>query len=312
MENSGADMFDDLATHFYEHVVRSLEDYLSVKNSGVAGRSRDIHTAINAATPLYHLREHLPSPFELKWETVNSRCPDYSLLGDIVNASKHSTLTRENPQIANATQIFELLVNTEYKDKQGPFFSVEKLVMVKLANGMEKDVLEVLVNVMNFWQDYLHSIGSIQRSLKYTVPVVAQPRLRADCDLAHMDFEAVQGLQFKQIHRLQIFNYATGKVELRDMTGKHIRFTVSKPAEPAVLDLTLQNEPLGKQFKRKITLSAKESAELARLQDSQDKQAYLENLPSAQKALHEMTLEAGISQKPHDAKEQSVTESAGE
>jgi hypothetical protein len=296
-------MFDDLATHFYEHVVRSLEDYLDVKNSGRAGRSRDIRAAINAATPLYHLREHLPSPYELKWETVNSRCPDYSLLGDIVNASKHSTLTRGSPLITSATQIFELLVNTEYKDKQGPFFLVEKVVLVKLANGKERDVLEVLINVMNFWQDYLHAIGTIQKSVKYTVPVVAQPRLRADCDSAHIDFEAVQGLRFKQTHRLQVFNYTTGKIELRDMTGKHIRFTLSKPAEPAVLDLTLQNESLGKEFKRRIPLSTKESGELARLQDNQEKQAYLENLPSAKKALHEMTLEAGLSKKAHDAKE---------
>jgi hypothetical protein len=67
--------------------------------------------------------------------------------------------------------------------------------------------------------------------------------------------------------------------------------------------LTLQNESLGKEFKRRITLSTKESGELASLQDNQEKQAYLENLPSAKKALHEMTLEAGLSKKAHDAKE---------
>jgi len=293
-------MFDDLATHFYEHVVRSLEDYLNVKNSDKAGRSRDIHAAINAATPLYHLREHLPSPYNLTWEMVNSRCPDYSLLGDIVNASKHSTLTRGSPQVINAAQIFELLVNTEYLDAQGPFFWIEKIVLVKLANGTERDVLEVLINVMNFWQDYLHAIGTIQKSVKYTVPVVAQPRLRADCAAGHLDFEAVKGLRFKQTHRLQKFNYTTGKIELKDMTGKHLQFTLSKPATME-MDLTLKNESLGKEFKRKIILSAKECSELNSLQNVQEKEAYLENLPSAIEALQELTLEAGLSPKAPDA-----------
>src|SRR5262245_11609619 len=98
-------MFDDLATYFFENVVRSFEEYLDIKNSGRVGRSRDIRAAVNAAAPLYHLREHLPPSLALSHASVSNHCPDYSLLGDIVNASKHFLLTRGSPQLATQRKL---------------------------------------------------------------------------------------------------------------------------------------------------------------------------------------------------------------
>ena len=79
-----------------------------------------------------------------------------------------------------------------------------------------------------------------------------------------------------------------------------MRFTISKPAEPTEMELMLKNEPLGKEFKRKITLSTKESGELACIQNMREKQAYLENLPAAKEALRELTKEAGLCPKASD------------
>ena len=286
-------MFDDLATYFYENVVRSFEEYLDVKNSGKVGRSRDIRAAMNAATPLYHLREYLPPTHALSHAQVSGHCPDYGLLGDIVNASKHSTLTRGNPQIGSATQIEELVVTTQYQDAQGPFYSHEKIVVVKLANGSERNVLEVMINVMNFWQNSLHSIGVIRKSRNYGIPVAAQPKSRSECGDERLDFEAVQGLRFHQNFRLQKYNYATGKIELWDLQGGNLEFKIYKPNFEFCL--VLKNESLGKEFKKTVVLGEAASTELGRLKTEEEKRAYLDSLPSVQQALRELAVEAGLS-----------------
>jgi hypothetical protein len=285
-------MFDDLATYFYENVVRAFEEYLDVKNSGKTGRSRDIRAAVNAATPLYHLREHLPKGRKLTWPTFIGNCPDYRLLGDIVNASKHSSLTKGTPQIRNATQIEEQIITTEYKDDQGAFHWHEKVVLIRLSNGSERNVLDILVNVMNFWQTHLHSIGVIAKPRQYSIPAVIQPRLRNDCTGNRLDFEIVQGLRFLQKFKLQQYNYTTGKVELMDLKGGHLEFSIYKPKYQ--LKLALKNDALGKEFSKTITLSDEESGQFALLKTDQERQAFLDSLPCTQEALRDLAFKAGL------------------
>ena len=86
-------MFDDLTAYYHENVVASFIEYLDICNDGVAGRSRDLRAALAAASALFHLREHLPTG-SLSRTDVERFCPDYALLGDVVNASKHKALHR--------------------------------------------------------------------------------------------------------------------------------------------------------------------------------------------------------------------------
>ena len=78
-----------------------------------------------------------------------------------------------------------------------------------------------------------------------------------------------------------------------DLKGSQLKFNLYKPGFE--LELTLKNESLGKEFRKKITLTEKESVELGRLHTEQEKQAYLEHLPSAHQALGELATEAGLS-----------------
>ena len=150
-----------------------------------------------------------------------------------------------------------------------------------------------MINVMNFWQTYLHSIGVIRKARNYTIPVVGQPRSRGECADERLDFEAVQGLRFRQHFRLQKHNYATGKVELWDLQGGHLEFKIYKPNFE--LGLVLKNESLGKEFKKTVVLGEMETTDLGRLKTEQEKQAYLDSLPSVQQALRELAAEAGLS-----------------
>jgi len=54
-------MFDDITAYFHENILISYLEYTKVKKSGVSGQSKDLRTALNAASALHHLREHIPA-----------------------------------------------------------------------------------------------------------------------------------------------------------------------------------------------------------------------------------------------------------
>lgn len=249
-------MFDDLATHFCDYVVGSFEEYGATKASGIAGRTRDTRAAVRAPTALYHFREHLPAPHGLTRAAVSEQCPDYDLVGDVVNAAKHRYLTKRTPQLRNACQIEEQIVITTYEDEQGPYQHVEKCVLIELQNGLSRDLIEVLTNVMNFWQSYLHSIGVIQAPRTYTAPKGNNHKSRAECGDGQLDFELARGLRFRQSFRLQKYNYAENKVEPVDLTGADVKFTIS-PRPRHELTINLKNAD-GHQVSQTIRLSEDE------------------------------------------------------
>jgi hypothetical protein len=283
-------VFDDIAALFHENVVDAFTSYLESRRTGTAGRSRDLRAAIAAATALYHFREHQPSTFSKSRADIGRQCPDYSLLGDVVNASKHKDLTRGNPQIDSAEQIEERLIITEYQDEQGVYRHIEKQVILKLTSGTERDLLDVMISVMNFWQVELAALGLIPARPSYVSPRDPQPRSRAECNDGRLDFELVQGVRFKQTYCLQKYNYDTGQVEPVDLTGSNLEFRIYKPRYN--VDVTLRDDRTGQELIRTISLSEEESQTLMSQQSDQDKQRYLANLPQAQAAIRQLEAEA--------------------
>ncbi|GAF98811.1 unnamed protein product, partial [marine sediment metagenome] len=144
-------MFDDLVAYFYENVVASYNAFSGALKNNVSGMSKDLRAAINSATALYHFREHIPRIHQKTRKELAKKCPDYDLLGDIVNAAKHRALTRGNPQVSSANDIFEQVVFTKYRDEEGEYFSSEKTVLVKLKDNSDRNMQEILTNVLTMW-----------------------------------------------------------------------------------------------------------------------------------------------------------------
>lgn len=67
-------------------------------------------------------------------------CPDYALLRDVVNASKHRHLTRGGEQIVSADSIRELLVVTTYQDEQGEYRNAAKSIEITLIDGTTRAI----------------------------------------------------------------------------------------------------------------------------------------------------------------------------
>lgn len=273
-------MFDDLSAHFHENVWESYKNFVESKKSIKAGKSRDLRLAINAATALYHLREHIPQHLRKSRAKLAKLCPDYDLLGDVVNAAKHGVLTQGNPQIVSAEDIFERVTSTLYKDEQGDYWHGEKSVFVKLRDSSERDLYVVLTNVVNMWLKELQDLGVIGYVKPIEIKDEGIPPRSSESGAAPLDLEIIQGVRFIQHARFQKYNYETGAIEPFDLTGGEVTFRVYKPSYE--LTVTLVNEQTGKEVTKTISLSEEQSQQFSKLENDEEQQSFLEKIADEQ------------------------------
>lgn len=266
-------MFDDLAAFFYENVVAAFTDYSKIKHGDPYGRSKDLRAATIAATALYHLREHIPARYRKSRSEVAKLCPDYDLLADVVNAAKHADLTHGKPQINSADDIYETTVVTRYEDDDGEYTDSQKMVMVKLNDGSERDLFEVLTNVINFWGRELASYGVIKKFDPFTVPEAPGSRFikRADAK-KRLDTEMVRGLRFKHHMKLQKYDANKGTSEPIDLTGAKLHYRIYKPSYS--LDVVLKNQN-GQELKATFDLTEEESLKWHGLETEEQRREFL-------------------------------------
>ena len=289
-------MFDDLTAYYHENVVSSFIEYRDICNDGVAGRSRDLRAALTAATALFHLREHLPTG-SLSRAAVECLCPDYALLGDVVNASKHKALNSMTPHgaplVTDAENLGEQLIFIEYEDDAGAYRYVQKVVVVKLTDGSERNLLEILTNVINFWEGHMLTLGVLSKARVFEHDADIRYRTRSECETNWLNFELVQGHRFHQTMRLLRFDKATGKAKPIDLSGSKVKFRIYKPKYD--IELSLTHDATGKTFKTEIALTEEESLILSHMSSDEERQAYVDGLPAAQAALQQLAVEAGLS-----------------
>lgn len=280
----------ELVAYFFENVVASYREYLKIKKSGLFGRSRDKRAAANVAIELYHFREHLPETIRPKCESIILKCPDYALVRDIANVSKHGKINRhKDSQINSFDQISEAIINIEYKDENGPYFYSEKTVQIKLNNGSKREILGVLTNVMNFWQEYLKSIDIISKShlIDWSVDK-HEPKSREECEGTSIGFDIASGLRFGATIVFLKYNYDTCKIESVDLRGHKATMKFYKLPEIAV---SLTNEKTGVTKDFSIHLSRSEYSHLSKLNDEKEQMEYLNSLPNVRKAVFEKLAE---------------------
>jgi hypothetical protein len=289
-------VFDDLATYYHENVVDAFIAYRETSRDGVAGRSRDLREALIAANALFHLREHLPKSSALSRTEVERRCPDYAILGDVANAAKHKSISNCTPHgaplVNDAEELTEKILVIEYEDAEGVYRCTQKTVVATLVDGTERDLLEVLTGVINFWESYLHSIGVLTKQRAFVFEPPIRYRTRAECEQVRLDFQAVQGRRFKQSIQLLKFDMSTGQARPVDLTGAQVVFRVYE--QRFDFDVSLRHEASGTEYRRTVVLSSEHGATLVGMASDEERRAYAANLPSVQAALRELAAEAGL------------------
>ncbi len=274
----------------FHHRVRLVyEEYVGVRNDGVTGTRRDISRALEAAKVLYHLRERIPAPYSKSWEDIARQCPDYGLLRDVVDAEKHGQLKDRTRAVNNASQIEERVVITEYKDAAGPYHHVEKAVFLKLTNGTTRELLDVLTNVINFWQAELHAAGLIEKLDPYHPHAKPQPIPRAECNQGRLDMRLARGFDYTQLYQLQHYNYTSGQIEPTDISGAGFEFSVY----PVVFDVEIKlvNNTTRQTVSRTVSLSFEQYQKALSLEPDAVRNAYFMTLPQVRAAFGEVAQE---------------------
>lgn len=288
-------MFDNLAAYYHENVVASYIKYRDVCKNGTAGRSRDLRAAMSAASALFHMREHLPGA-PLSRAGLERLCPDYGLLGDVVNASKHKAISGRTPHgaplVTDAESLIERIALIEYEDDEGTYRFAQKMVMAKLSDGTERNLLEILTTVINFWEGHMRSIGVLKDARVFKHDSEIRYRSRAECETNQLNFEVVQGQRFHQNMLLLRFDQTTGSASPVDLTGCKIEFRIYKPKYDLTVSLT--HEESGRVYKTDVSLTEEQSVALSRMATNEERQAFIDHLTVAQAALQQLAAEAGL------------------
>jgi hypothetical protein len=286
-------MFDDPAAYYQENVVASFFAYQKINNEKSAGKSRDLNYGLTAATSLFHFREFLPERHTLSRRDAECLCPDYGLLGDIVNVAKHRSIEKETPHgeplIKKAEDLSERIVFIRYEDDKGPYQAIQKVIVVKLNDGTERYLLEILTNVINFWEEYLYSIGVLKATHPFLFQNPLRARTRAEVGENRFLLEYIEGVRFQQSFQVFHYNNKTGKAELVDQTGIEERIRQYRSQCSVVITLTDKNA--GKKYMKTIFLSEAEKLKLSSLSTAEEQQGYLEGLPSVQAASRKLIIE---------------------
>lgn len=275
----------ELAAYFYEHVFLAYDRYKKVKDDHIMGNNKDRREAIDAAVALYHLREHIPKSLRKSRLQLAALCPDYDLLGDIVNASKHHVVTRGTPQVTRLDAIQEILVSTRFNDQDGEYANEEKSVEVELVDGSKRDVYEILTNVVNMWFDELHQIGAIDR--RQPIQLNRQSLVTRE-NAYSVSLQMTVGIRWNQVFRLQKFNYESNKIESVDLSdAEKIIFTIRKPP---TFEVEL-HDASGVKFTREIELTPEQAKDLKQINDPNQRDQYLLKIAISKGAADQMIAE---------------------
>lgn len=285
MDKSVTQMFDDVAAYFYENVLLAYLEYDKVRKNKLLGQSRDLRLAINAAIALYHFKEHLPKDVQRVPDEMSLACPDYPLLGDVVNAAKHGHLTRGNPLIKEADDVFEELIITQYEDDKGVYWDTKKAVTINLIDGSRRDMFEILTNVLNFWSTELHHLGIIEHERHFDIPDSAIPPRRSESGASPLDLEIVQGVRFRMKSRLLKYNPSTGIAEPIDTTGSKMTMKMHKPAE---LTFSLVHKKTGKEISRTIEVDDKLWSDFQKLGSEEERKSFVTKLAEERNLMKEV------------------------
>jgi hypothetical protein len=155
---------EKLYAFFYETVVLAYDAYKTLRREPKAGTHNDLKSALTAATAAYHFREHLPNPHKKSRSEIEAICPDYGLLGDVVNASKHKDVTRGKPKVTSADDIVKHVVYTQYRDEAGHYIAATKAIEITLIDGTTRELFDVLTIVVNMWMDFPAAEGISEKS----------------------------------------------------------------------------------------------------------------------------------------------------
>ena len=212
-------MFDDIHAYFHENVLAAYSKYVRIKSSTQSKPRELLRATVGVASTLYHLREHMPDRFKKSRNELLQREPNYGLIGDIANVSKHRTIDRNDPRITKAENIFEAVVITEYQDDQGPYNHVAKSTFATLNDGTAVDLHIIIVSVLNMWLEEFEQAGIVDNVKSFPI---YHERLPQRGESSSPNVSSIAGVRISQTFKFQKYNYTTDTIDAVDFTDRKV------------------------------------------------------------------------------------------
>lgn len=268
-------MFDSIRSYFVRNVLANYKSYRNSIEEKETGVHNDLRLAINAATSLYHMREHMPKSHQKSRAEIAKICSNYDLLGDVVNASKHQILDRGDPKLNSAEKIEEIVLITEYEDEKGKYYDAEKKIIAHLKDGSEVDIDKILRDVANFWVNEMNKLGYDFSKIKPIKRMIPPPR-QSESGAAPMSIRHIKGEDFKHKMVFQIYDEETGKFVPKDLTDHKFEMNVYKPKFEGVVTIT--NDETGEEYKITIPITAEQQKKISNIEDDEIRNIYLNKI----------------------------------
>jgi len=265
-------MFTKARNYVIQNALPAYREFFAALRHNRFGEGEIVRLGVTAAIALYHLREHLPDPIRPTRDALQNTCPDFALVGDVANASKHKKLDRGRPRISNADQVYEMAVSTQYQDKKGWYPAVQVAVHVRLDDGTERDLADLLHGVMNMWSQKLADLEVVNIA---NPEALLRDRHVSRAEAAKRTFSGRIVIGEERHHRwaLRRFNYQTGKPEPMDLTGAKIEMRMWKAIESIPMHVQLPELQLEADVE--IPVTPAQGAKFMQLSTDEDKNRFL-------------------------------------
>lgn len=221
-------MYHDLLMYFNQNILLRYKQYLNISKNKITGLNEDLRSLIDLSTHLYHFKEQLNDSLNTTYG-VNyyyKKNLNYKLIKEVANTAKHGT-PDSNTIILNKTDIYECLVFTEYKDKEGLYNNKSKKVFVKLNDGSIVDLSDKILDVINMWITELNLLNISNMSFLKPVEFKIPKRSKKARDYT---ISAIQGWGINMPMKFRKYNYNTNKIDDVDLTGSEFTFSIYKPS----------------------------------------------------------------------------------
>jgi len=220
-------MTDDVFLYFAQTILSHYNKYVEEKFNKRFGQNTDQDSALIIAGMLYHFRERLPKSWNISSKYLVSVQPDYELLGDIVNVSKHNSLDVRRPQykirsplVLTAEDIKQVTLLIEYEDDKGVYYDHDKCVFATLNTGMQRDVYPILNNVLNMWINELNRRKVLNNMQAVPLKSIGVPPRMKDTGAGKLDLSVLQNAPMKSVFHMMKYNYQTGNLDPKTIEGK--------------------------------------------------------------------------------------------
>lgn len=268
-------MFDDSGALFMNGVIAAYDEYVGKRDERKSGRDQHLRAAVGLATALFHFREHLPAHLAKSRRDIEVACPDYRLIADVVNATKHAQVTQNTPQgtslIASADDVQEVVAITLFEDTEGTYSDVQTFIMARCSEGTSRNLDLALTNVLNFWSGFL-SLAGIVTYPQVPAPLTPGVRFIQRKDIKSLDYNVLNTIRFRSKIQILKFDATKGCAEPIDLKDAQVVMRIFKA--PSIVDITVTIPKRG-EVTVPIELSEAQANNLYRLKMETDREAFM-------------------------------------